>query len=66
MSITDGAASPAALGQVLEYATGCRAAVEDLLRLGLPIEIRTELEAVEVDLSRTIALTRWRLGVQSD
>ena len=65
MSITDGS-SPAALAQVLEYASGCRAAVEDLLPLALPAEIRAQLEVVEAELSRTIALTRWRLGVGTE
>ena len=38
-------------------------AVQDLLRLPLPVEIRSELVAVQARLQRTVTLTRSRLGV---
>jgi hypothetical protein len=56
----------AVLTQVLEDATGWRVAVENLLAGPLPVEIRTELAATEVQLSRLITLTCWRLGASAD
>jgi hypothetical protein len=55
----------AILAQVLEDATGCRAAVASMLLLDLPAHIVDELVACDQDLTRLISVTRCRLGLSA-
>jgi hypothetical protein len=56
----------AILAQVLEDATGCRAAVAGMLLLDLPCDIVDELVACDQELTRLISMTLRRLGLSAN
>jgi hypothetical protein len=56
----------AILAQVLEDATGCRAAVASMLLLDLPADVVNELVVCDQELTRLISVTLRRLGLSAN
>lgn len=56
----------AILAQVLEEATGCRAAVAGMLLVNLPADVVDKLAACDQELTRLISVALRRLGLSAN